>query len=673
VAARDEDEDALVVLRAEGYPADLVRPFMRLPLDAPLPSTHTARTGEALFLVGEDEWNARFQPRGAIIRVVVGEGAWAALPLRAGDRLLGVWALSYMVRGPFDAAEREFLLALAGQAALALERARLRDEEREARERLALAQTAARIGTFDWDVPSGRVTWTTETERLFGLAPGTFPGTYDAWRPLMHPNDADQAERLLFEAAARGDREVDLAFRVRRRPDGVVRWIEGRALLTYAPDGTLARVVGTNVDVTQRRTAERRAAWLQELATLLSGAVATDDVARVVLEHGRAATGAGGAIVMLRSADAPDELEQVAVAGMPDHLLRAWVRVALDADVPTSHAVRTGAAVWAESRAALSVQFPEPLVADYVREAGYEAWVTLPLTVDDRVLGAVIFGFAEERTFEDDERRFLLALVRQCGLALERARLFEAERHARAAAEAANRAKSEFLAIMSHELRTPLNAIGGYAELLEMGLRGPVTDAQRSDLGRIQQSQRHLLGLINEVLNYARVESGTVAYALRDVPVAAVLASVEPLVRPQLEAKGLTLHVIAIPPGLAVRADEDKLRQILLNLLSNAVKFTERGGHVTLDAEADHDAGRVRLRVVDTGIGIPLDKQELIFDPFVQVNASLTRSQEGVGLGLAISRDLARGMGGELMVESTPGEGSTFTLSMPPADDAPSD
>ena len=673
VAARDDDAASLVVLRAEGYPADLVRPFMRLPLAAPLPSTHAARTGEPIFLVGEAEWNARFHPRDAIVGEELGEGAWAALPLRASDRLLGVWALSYAVRGPFDPEEREFLLALAGQAAMALERARLRDEEREARERLALAQTAARIGTFDWDVPSGRVTWTTETERLFGLEPGTFAGTYEAWRPLMHPDDAGPTERLLTEAAARGDREVDLAFRVRRQPDGAVRWIEGRALLTYAPDGSLVRVVGTNVDVTQRRTAERRAAWLQELATLLSGAVATDDVARVVLEHGRAATGAGGAVVMLRSAAVPDELEQVAGAGMPDHLLDAWVRVALDADVPTTHAVRTGAAVWAETRQALSAQFPDPLVADYTREAGYEAWVTLPLTVDDRVLGAVIFGFTEARGFEDDERRFLLALARQCGLALERARLFEAERHARAAAEGANRAKSEFLAIMSHELRTPLNAIGGYAELLAMGLRGPVTDAQQSDLARIQQSQRHLLGLINEVLNYARVDAGAVRYELREVPVASVLASVEPLVRPQLEAKGLALHVLPGALGLAVRADADKVRQILLNLLSNAVKFTEPGGHVTLDVEADRETRRVRLRVTDTGIGIPLDKQELIFDPFVQVNASLTRSQEGVGLGLAISRDLARGMGGELRVESAPEQGSTFTLSMPLADAASAD
>jgi signal transduction histidine kinase len=220
---------------------------------------------------------------------------------------------------------------------------------------------------------------------------------------------------------------------------------------------------------------------------------------------------------------------------------------------------------------------------------------------------------------------------------------------------------------MSHELRTPLNAIGGYAELLEMGVRGPVNDAQRLDLGRIQHSQRHLLGLINEVLNYARVEGGAVRYATADVSVASVLASVEPLVRPQLEAKGLTLRALPAPRGLAVHADEDKVRQILLNLLSNAVKFTDRGGCVTLETIDDPEAGRVRFRVVDTGIGIPPDKLDVIFDPFVQVNASLTRTQEGAGLGLAISRDLARGMGGELTVESAPGQGSTFTLSLPPA------
>ena len=242
----------------------------------------------------------------------------------------------------------------------------------------------------------------------------------------------------------------------------------------------------------------------------------------------------------------------------------------------------------------------------------------------------------------------------------ERARA-EAE-SARAEAETANRAKGEFLAVMSHELRTPLNAIAGYAELIALGIRGPVTVEQQEDLHRIQTSQRHLQGLINEVLNYAKLETGRVSYDLTAVRVGAALQGAEALVAPQAQAKGLSLAPVDCPPTLVALADAEKLQQILVNLLSNAVKFTESGGHIRMSGEVDGD--QVRIRIHDTGIGIPADKLEAIFDPFVQVRANLTRPHEGTGLGLAISRDLARGMGGDLAVESAPGAGSTFTLTL---------
>ena len=251
----------------------------------------------------------------------------------------------------------------------------------------------------------------------------------------------------------------------------------------------------------------------------------------------------------------------------------------------------------------------------------------------------------------------------------ERERLLQFTVAARAEAENANRAKGEFLTVMSHELRTPLNAIGGYTELMQLGIRGPVTKEQLGDLARIQHSQQHLLGLVNEVLNYAKLESGSVTFELRDVAVRESMLAAEALVSPQAHARGLTICVGECSSHLTVRADPEKLMQVLVNLLANAVKFTDAVHAGVLPAridvwcEAEGAFGAYRVR--DSGIGIPADKLASIFEPFTQVTSGLTRPHDGAGLGLAISRDLARGMGGDLTVTSQVGEGSIFTVTLP--------
>jgi signal transduction histidine kinase len=238
-------------------------------------------------------------------------------------------------------------------------------------------------------------------------------------------------------------------------------------------------------------------------------------------------------------------------------------------------------------------------------------------------------------------------------------------RRARAEAEAANRAKSDFLAVMSHELRTPLNAIGGYAQLLEMGIHGPVTDAQRDALMRINRSQAHLLSLINDVLNFAKIDAGQIEFHVTDVSLDEVRSELEAIIAPQVRAKDQRLEMHQCGADLSVRADRDKVRQVLVNLVSNAVKFTPEGGQITVECER---LGKmVAIRARDTGIGIPEDRLRSIFEPFVQAGRSLNRTHEGVGLGLAISRDLARGMGGDVTVESEVGRGSVFTVTLPAA------
>ena len=242
----------------------------------------------------------------------------------------------------------------------------------------------------------------------------------------------------------------------------------------------------------------------------------------------------------------------------------------------------------------------------------------------------------------------------------EQARELERER---LLAEAANRTKSEFLAAMSHELRTPLNAIGGYIDLLTLGVRGPLTADQERDLARMRRSQQHLLGIINDLLNFARIESGEVTYDRAAVSMAEVIATAGEVASPLAAARSVAFRANVVDPGLVALADRAKVDQILINLLSNAVKFTMPGGAITIGARALED--RVVVEVVDTGIGIAAEQLERIFEPFVQVGRSLTTPGEGTGLGLAISRDLARGMGGDLVAESVPGAGSTFRLVLP--------
>jgi signal transduction histidine kinase/PAS domain-containing protein len=333
---------------------------------------------------------------------------------------------------------------------------------------------------------------------------------------------------------------------------------------------------------------------------------------------------------------------------------------------PANEVLRTGVPFLADGRdSAIAERLAQraDLLAQW-RTLNLRSLIIAPMETRGRILGVMTFAtIGDRRHFDRRDLAAAVEIARRAATAVDNARLLDSAERAMEDAQRANRTKSDFLAAMSHELRTPLNAIAGYCQLMLLGLRGEVTDGQRDDLLRIEQNQRHLLGLINSILNFAKLDAGIVQYDLAPTAVADLFESVASMIAPQMETKGVTFVQKPCPPELCVLVDRDKARQILLNLLSNAFKFTPAGGTVTLGCRTT--ASHATIYVRDTGVGIPRAKLARVFDPFVQVGRTLSTVHEGVGLGLAISRDLARGMDGDIRVASEEGHGSIFSVAFP--------
>ena len=418
----------------------------------------------------------------------------------------------------------------------------------------------------------------------------------------------------------------------------------------------------------RERSGRARAEQLQQLTAALSIAATPVDVADVVIDRTRLSFNAVAGVVVARRTPAGDMLELMRASDMPEEIFQAWRNIPLSAHAPLPDVVRQAMPMYLESPDQWTAMYPDLLPV--LTESGHRAQMIAPLVVAGRCIGVMGVAFREPRTFTAEEREFLMSMAGQCAVALERARLYEAEKQARTAAEIANKAKGDFLAAMSHELRTPLNAIAGHVDLLELEVYGPTNAQQQDALKRVKRAEQHLIGIIDDLLGFARLERGHVEFDLVPVRLQEILDDVAPMIGPQMVAKNLEYTVDLPSVQVEVVADRSKLLQIVINLLTNAVKFTNPGGRVSLEVRELPISATllkpvVELSVTDTGIGIPADKLEAVFDPFVQLATDPVNRRQGTGLGLAISRELAQGMGGALTARSTPGVATTFTLSLP--------
>ena len=512
------------------------------------------------------------------------------------------------------------------------ERQRAEQALRASEERLRLTIDAAELGMWENDLTTGDFFMDPRAQELYAL-PAV--ASTDEFLRRIHPDDVGRLGGEIQSAIDPARRAaVATEYRV-VHPDGTVRWLRVQGRVDFTGPGADARPIrglGTVQDVTAHR--EAQIALRQSdtrYRTLFDSIDEGFCVVQMVFDDEGGATDyvfieANPAFIKHTGlpGDAVGRSAREMLPTLEEHWFQIYGRVALTGE---------------------SSRF----------ESGSEAmgrWFDVfAFRVDEPEQHRVAILFVDVTEYRRAE--------------LEREALLRDAQAARAEAEAANRAKADFLAAMSHELRTPLNAIGGYVELLDLGIHGPLTEAQRGAMTRITTNQRHLLTLINDILSFARLEAGSMEFDVHVLTAQEVLAGVESLVAPQAEARGVAYTSEPCDPSLRFLGDAERVRQVLLNLVGNAIKFTPPGGWVVLSCAADE--AWVELRVRDNGVGIPPEEHERIFDPFQQVGRRLSHPQEGVGLGLAISRDLARGMAGDLTVQSVPGEGSTFILRLPRA------
>ncbi|MDB5463403.1 MAG: hypothetical protein JWP23_1792 [Phenylobacterium sp.] len=582
---------------------------------------------------------------------------FARIAILAALLLLAIYtglAVTRLLRGPQSPAEQLASLLVPLLVAFALGLLLLAESRRverahaaysDSEQRFRLAVEAARCGIWEWDLAADKIFMSDVTAALFGWRGGVVDGQQVLER--VSEGHRDGLREALGAAAVYGG--FDVSFRVPSLTGGRPVWIDARGQgFGKSPDGGYARIIGVALDVTEERLAQARA---QAAETRLRDAIESVSEAFVLWDR-------QGRLLMCNKN------------------YRSFFRL-------EPHVLKPGIAreeLEVHAKIAMRQEFPAVGDRKGVREAELVdgRWVQISerttaeggLVVTAADITALKAQEEASRLNEEELRRVVVNLERSQEQLSELARKYEAEK---VRAEGANQAKSEFLANMSHELRTPLNAINGFSEMMAAEMYGPLGDGRYRDYARdILNSGQHLLALINDILDMSKIEAGKMNLRFEPVSLDDVAEDALRLVRNRAEAAGLALR-LDFSDLPEVEADYRAVKQVLLNLLSNAIKFTPRGGMVTVRAERRDDplGERVRISVQDTGIGIPPDDLARLARPFEQIESQHAKTQQGTGLGLALTKALVEMHGGLLDLRSAPGQGTSATFSLPVRQSAP--
>jgi PAS domain S-box-containing protein len=575
------------------------------------------------------------------------------------------------------------------------------------RQRLDLVIRMSDLGVWFCDLPFEKLEWNDRCKAHYGLPPET-EMTIDLFFERLHPDDRKGTRKAMLRAIEEHS-TFDVTYRT-IAPNGRMRWIRAIGAAYYNTLGTPVQFDGITVDVTAQKRQEeerdrllhreqaarhlaelntRRVLQLQELTAALAQSLTTSDVIEVLLNRGLTAFEAKRGWVTHYQPDT-SMVEIVGALGYQDDEIAPYRVTPLTAPLPITDAIRTQQMIVVQSLQDYQERYPA--LAEQYGASGSQSVVAVPLLVEDRVIGSVGLSFTEPHEFGDADRAFMMTLARQCAQALERARLYEAERVARETAESANRVKDEFLAVLSHELRSPLNPILGWSRLLQLRKFNEATTDRA--LKTIERNAKLQTQLIEDLLDVSRILQGKLSLNICSIDLVTTIEAALETVRLAAETKSIDLQFtildaeaqtrITMPiqshavdhtcsygvgcttqnSSFLVTGDPARLQQIVWNLVSNAVKFTPSGGRVEVQLEALK--GYIQFRVIDTGKGIATDFIPYVFDYFRQADSSITRKFGGLGLGLAIVRHLVELHGGTVQVNS-PGEeqGSVFTVTLP--------
>ncbi len=592
----------------------------------------------------------------------------AVFPIIIGDAVVGTLGVD-MTKPGDSLNERQINLietALSPVSA-AISRLRAEEELRNSQERYALSSEGANDGLWDWDISGDKIYYSPRWKSMLGFEEHELTRGFEDWEDLIHPDDHDRAVKALDDYLEQKAEAYSVEIRLRHK-DGTWRWIRDIGKALRDANGKATRMAGTHSDITERKMAEesirRRNEYLaasSEIGKIITSTLDLNSIfARTVnLITERFNFYHAGIFILEETGFNAVLREATGNAGV--EMKKNKHALPVNASSIVGKVTSEGYSVVVNDVTADPLHRVNPLLPETRGEAA------IPLKIGNRIIGAVDIQSKEANAFTEDDIAVLQTLADQVAVSIDNARSFELSQQAVMEMREVDRVKSQFLANMSHELRTPLNSIIGFSRVILKGIDGPITELQQQDLTAIYNSGQHLLGLINDILDSAKIEAGKMELAFDEVNMADITSSVLSTMTGLVKDKPVQLKSIIDPNLPTVRADTIRIRQVMINLLSNAAKFTDEGDIIVAVGLKPGPTGRreMRVSVTDNGQGISPEDQTKLFQAFSQVDDSPTRKTGGTGLGLSICQELVKMHGGRIWVDSEVGKGSTFSFTLP--------